>query len=155
MNSEVNYNYNVIMQGINFNQRPTSIARWATPNMVNSCSVGSISARSLWFPQPHLLGVCCSSSVPSRAFCPVFSSRVKHNANLQEVTSLNSSPYRQPHLVSSTTVVYGYSGRSVHAPFNELGWGHLRTNLGFGVFWFIPPVGAYLRTTSCIGKIFP
>ena len=26
----LNYNYNVIMQGINFNQRPTSIARWVS-----------------------------------------------------------------------------------------------------------------------------
>ena len=36
------------------------------------------------------------------------------------------------------------------------GWGHLRVNPGFGVFWFIPLLldVAYLQPTSFIGRIF-
>ena len=56
------------MQGINFNQRPTSNAGRiprATLFRGDSRSVGSMSASSLWFFQT-VPGVCCSTSVPSR-----------------------------------------------------------------------------------------
>ena len=43
-----------------------------------------------------------------------------------------------------------------HSMGSEQGWGHLRANLGLGVFWFIPPllVVAYLPPTSFIERIF-
>ena len=106
----------------------------------------------LWLLQPDVLGVFCLSSV--------LSSGVNHNATARGW--LLSSPS----LAGSQTWVYSTTrGRKLsfggqpllpHSMGREQGWDHLRANLGFGVFWFIPSllVIAYLPPTSFIGRIF-
>ena len=89
----------------------------------------------------------------------MLSSWIKHNA------------FRRGHLLLSPSLVGSQSWMTVpsvvegcirgqpllpHSICREQAWGHLRANLGFGVFWFIPPllVSTYLTSTSFIGRIF-
>ena len=64
---------NVIMKGINFNQRPTPVAR-GSPRATCENSTERMWGLvvtvvcTLWFLRLMLLGVCWKSSVPSRAF---------------------------------------------------------------------------------------
>ena len=108
------------MHSNQINQRPTSSAR-----VVPQCHTRpGVEGHDSLFPTGFsasfarsLLFYLC----PLQSLCHAFSSRVKHNAHLQGVTSLISTPYRQPHPMSSTTVVQGYSGSSVHTLFKGLG----------------------------------
>ena len=129
---------NVIMQGINFNQRPTSIARRiprATLIRGDTRSVGSIRAGSLWFLQHSVLGVCCSVSVLRS---PLELSIMPSSG----VTSPISVPCRQLYL---GVQYYQWSKVKIRGQptyhiqwIGSQGWGHLRANPRFEVFWFIP-----------------
>ena len=106
----------------------------------------------------------CSESVvflcPLQSLCHAISSGVNHNTTARRQFLSSSSLAGSQTWVSSTTrgrrLTFGdslcYSIQWVESQ----GWGHLRANLGFGVFWFIPPllVVAYLPPTSFIGRIF-
>ena len=107
-----------------------------------------------------VLGVCCLSSVLSRAF--VMSSPLE----LIITPLLGGWLPPSPSLVGSQTwvasttrgrrLIFGGHPQLLHSMGSEQGWDHLRANLGFGVFWFIPSllVLAYLLPTSFIERIF-
>ena len=65
---------NVIMKRINFNQRPTPVARGSSRATCENSTkrmwwlVVTVVCTLLWFLRLMLLGVCCDASVPSRAF---------------------------------------------------------------------------------------
>ena len=153
------------MKRINFNQRPTPVARGSSRDTCDN------STERMWelvltesvpsgFSDLIVLGVCCNAYVPSRAF-------VKRSPlelvimpllgwQLLPSSSLAGSQTR----VSSTTrgrrLTFERHPLLLHSMGIEQGWDHLRANPGFGVFWFIPLllVVAYLPPTSFIGRIF-
>ena len=108
-------------------------------------------------------GLMCSESVvflcPFKNLCPALSSGVNYKA-----TARGSFSHLRPLLAARPgcpmpPVVEGWHLGTVsllHSMRRLQGWGHLRANLGFGVFWFISPllVTAYLPPTSFIGRIF-
>ena len=64
---------NVIMKRINFNQRPTPLARGSSRATCENSTkhmwwLVVTAVCTLWFLHLMLLGVCCDTSVPSRAF---------------------------------------------------------------------------------------
>ena len=68
--------------------------------------------------------------------------------------------FRQPDLVSSTTVVTGWHSGAVALLYSKgsaQGWGHLRASFGvWGILVHLSPPGwASLQPTSFIGRIFP
>ena len=143
-----NYNYNVIMHGINFIQRPTSKAgrvfqSYTWPWWIHVWGE-HLSLFLLVSPALMVPGVCCSPSVPSRVFV------------LHSLLELSIMPSTEEWLFSSPTLAgiqtwassttcgrrLTFEGQPLlpHSLGREKGWGHLRGNPGFGVFWFIPPL---------------
>ena len=76
---------NVIKKRINFNQRPTPVARGSSRATCENSTkrmwrlVSTVSVPS-GFSDLILLGVCCQSSVLFRANCHALFSGIKHNA---------------------------------------------------------------------------
>ena len=146
---------NVIMKGINFNQRPTPVAR-GSPRATCENSTERMwelvvtAVCTLWFLRLMLLGVCWKSNVPSRAFFLRSPLELIIMPRARMAAPPISVPCRQPDLrVSSTThdrndhgrrFTFGGRPHLPHSMGSEQGWGHLRANPGFGVFWFIPPL---------------
>ena len=93
---------------------------------------------TLWFLRLMLLGVCCDASVPSRAFV------LRSPLELIIMPLQGWQHIPSPSLagsqtwVSSTTrgrrLAFGGQPHLPHSMGREQGWGHLRANLGFGVF---------------------
>ena len=142
------------MKGINFNQRPTPVAR-GSPRATCENSTERMwelvvtVVCTLWFLRLMLLGVCWISSVPSRAFVLRSPLELIIMPRARMAALPISVPCRQPDLrVSSTTpdlsitVEGSFGGQPLipHSMGIEQGWGHLRATPGFGVFWFIPPL---------------
>ena len=140
---------NVIMKRINFIQRPTPVARGPPePHAkipLNACG-------DWWWLQSVPSGFsawCCSesvgnSSVPSRAFV------LRSPLELIIMPLLGWQHLPSPSLAGSQTwassttrgrrLTFGGQPHLPHSMGSEQGWGHLRANPGFGVFWFIPPL---------------
>ena len=151
------------MQGINFNHWANLQGREGLPephsNVVNSRSVGSISADSLWFLQLlcawSLLFYLCSFL----RLCPSFSSRIKHNAFSRGWLLPSPSLAGSQTWVSSTTLGRRLTfGESLYYPIQ---WVESKDGPpeSYSGVWDIlvhlsPPVQAYLWTTSFIGRIF-
>ena len=137
------------MKRINFNQRPIPEARgYSRATCENSTKrmwrlVVTVSVPS-GFSDLILLGVCCDASVSSRVFV------MRSPLELIIMPLLGWQLLPSPSLtgshtwVSSTTrgrrLTFGEQPLLPHSMGREQGWGHLRANLGFGVFWFIPPL---------------
>ena len=134
------------MKKINFNQRPTPVARGSSRATCEN------STKRMWwlvvtvslpsgFSDLMLLGVCCDASVLSRAFVLLSHLELIIMPLLGAVFSI-SVPYRQPDLGVQyhpwSKVVIRRQPLLPHSMGREQGWGHLRANSGFGVFWFIP-----------------
>ena len=91
---------------------------------------------TLWFLRPDLLGVCCQSSVLSRAFV------LRSPLELIIIPLPGWQHIPSPSLagsqtwVSSTTrgrrLTFGGQSLLPHSMGREQGWGHLRANPGFG-----------------------
>ena len=96
---------------------------------------------------------------PSQSLCHALSSGIKHNVFCRsDFSHLRSLSVAGPGCPVSLVVEGSIRGLSPY-PIQWVepqGWGHLRANLGFGVFWFIPPIPVvvYLPPTSFIGRIF-
>ena len=136
------------MKRINFNQRPTPVARGSSRATCENSTkrmwwlVVTVSVPS-GFSDLMLLGVCCDTSVPSRAFVMCSPLKLIIMPLLGGSTSI-SVPCRQPDL---GVQYHPWSKVSIrgqpllpHSMGREKGWGHLRATPGFGVFWFIPPL---------------
>ena len=136
------------MQGINFNQRSTSKTEripqshtwpwwihvvWWASRLVPS-----------GFSSPYVPGVCCSTFYTFFSLCLALSSRIKHNAFSREQLLPYPSLAGNHTWVSRTTrgrrLIFGGQPLLLHSMGRDQGWGHLRANLGFGVFWFILPL---------------
>ena len=153
------------MKRINFNQRPTPAAR------VTSRATYENSTKHMWelmvtvsvpsgFSVLIVLGVCCNSSVTSRAFV------MRSPLELIIMPLLRWQLLSSPSLAVSQTWASNttrglrmkFEGQPLlpHSVGREQGWDHLRVNVRFGVFWFIlPSLQAYLWKASFIGRIFP
>ena len=126
--------------------RPQSREDFPEPhlNVVNSRSVESITATPLWFLHLYyawsLLFCLCSFL----SLCPALSSRIKHNAFSRGWLLPSPSLACSQTWMSSTTrglrLTFGGQPQLLHSMGREQGWGHLRANPEFGVFWFIPPL---------------
>ena len=154
---DINYNYNVIMQGINFNQRPTSKTRripqshtwlwwihvvWWASKLVPSS-----------FSSPFVSGVCCSASVPSRVsfLHSLLELSIMPSAE-GSFSHLHPLPVVRPGCPIQTVVEGWHLGDSLYYPIEwveskdgatwELVWG-----LGYSGS-SLPPVQAYLWATS-------
>ena len=103
----------------------------------------------LWSVPSGFSTWCCSesvvsTSVPSRAFV------LRSPLELIIMTLPGWQHFPSSSLagsqtwVSSTTrgrrLIFGGQSHLPHSMGREQGWGHLRANPGFGVFWFIPPL---------------
>ena len=127
---------------------------------MNSRSVGSITAVSLWLLQPYCARSLFFCLCPFLSLCPALSSRIKHNAFSRGWLLPSPSLAGSQTWVSSTTrgrrLTFRGQPLLPHSMGSKQGWGHLKANPEFGVFWFIPPllVVAYLPPTSFIGSIF-
>ena len=81
---------------------------------------------------------------PLQSLCHALSSGVNHNATAKRQHFPSPSLAGSQTWVSSTTrgqrLTFGGQPLLPHSMGREQGWGHLRANLGFGVFWFIPPL---------------
>ena len=122
--------------------------------------IGGDCVCTLWFLRLIFLGVCWNASVPSRAFV------LRSPLELIIMPLLGWQHLPSPSLagsqtwVSSTTrgrrLTFGGQPLLPHSMGRERGWGYLGANLGFGVFWFIPPllVVTNLPPISFIGRIF-
>ena len=115
--------------------------------------IGDDCVCTLWFLRPE----CSESTVPSRVFVLL--------SPLELIIILGAAPLifvpcQQPGLgvqYQPWSIVDIRGTASLpHSMSIEQRWGHLRANLGFGVFWFISPllVVAYLPPTSFILRIF-
>ena len=143
-----NSNSNVIMKRINFIQRPTPAARGPRATRKNSTKrmwwlVVTVVC-TLWFLRLILLGVCWKFLCPLQSLCPALSSGVNHNATARMAALHIYFPCRQPDLGVQyhpwSKVDIRGQPHLPHSMGSEQGWGHLRANPGFGVFWFIPPL---------------
>ena len=101
--------------------------------------IGGDCVCTLWFLRPVLLGVCCKSSVLSRAFVlrSPLELIIMPLLGWQLLSSLTSSHIWCP-VPPWFRVVLGHP-LLPHSMGREQGWGHLRANPWFRVFWFIPP----------------
>ena len=140
---------NVIMKRINFNQRPTPVARGSSRATCENSTkrmwwlVVTVSVPS-GFSDLTLLGVCCNASVPSRAFVmrspleliimPLLGWQLLPSPSLAGSQTWESSTTR------SRRLTFREQPLLLHSIGREQGWGHLRATPGFGVFWFIPPL---------------
>ena len=108
-------------------------------------------------PQSDCARSLFRSSIPFRAF--VMYSPLELIITAMKATSPISIPYRQPDLGVQyqlwSKVIQGIASLP-HQWVGSQGLGHLRANLGFGIFWLIPPllVVAYPRPTFFIGRIY-
>ena len=136
------------MKRINFNQRPTPVARRSSRATCENSTkrmwwlVVTVSVPS-GFSDLMLLGVCCDISVPSRAFAMLSSLELIIMPLLGGSTShLRPLPAARPGCPVPPVVEGSFGGRPLlpHSMGREQGWGHLRATLGFGVFWFISPL---------------
>ena len=105
--------------------------------------IGGDCVCTLWFLCLMLLGVCWNASVPSRAFVlrspleliitPLLGGSTSHLCPL---------PAARPGCPVPSVVEGSFGGRPLllHSMGREQEWGHLRATLGFGIFWFIPPL---------------
>ena len=137
------------MKRINFNQRPTPVAR------VSSRAIYEDSTKHMWelvvtvsvpsgFSVLIVLGVCCNCSVPSRAFVmcspleliimPLLRWQLLPSPSLAGSQTWASNTTRGRRLTFEGQPLLPHSVR------REQGWGHLKANLRFGEFWFIPPL---------------
>ena len=106
--------------------------------------IGGDCVCTLWFLRMMLLGVCCDTSVPSRAFV------LRSPLELIIMPLLGWQLLPSPYLAGSQTWVsnttrgrrltFGGQPLLPHSMGREQGWGHLRATPGFGVFRFIPPL---------------
>ena len=136
------------MRRINFNQRPTTVARGSSrATYDNSIKrmwelVSTVSAPS------GFSDLICSESVvnPLSSSEPLScaSSGVSHNATARIAASPISVSCRQPDLGVQyhpwSKVDIRGTASTTHSMGREQGWDHLSANPGFGVFWFIPPL---------------
>ena len=126
----------------------------------NSFSVVSMSACSLWFLQLLYAWSLLFCLFPFLSLCHALSSRIKHNAFSRGWLFPSPSLAGSQTWASSTThgrrLTFGRQPLLTHSMGREKGLGHLRANLGFGIFWFISSilVVAYLPPTSFIERIF-
>ena len=100
----------------------------------------------------------CYVFSPSQSCCHALSSGTEHNAFCRGYFShLRLLPIARPENPVPLVVKSWHSGDSRLTLFmgKTAKGGHLGANLGFGVFWFIPPGWAYLHSTSRIGRISP
>ena len=154
---------NVIIQGINFNQRPTSKTRrilqshiwawwihvvWWTSRLVPSD-----------FSSPYVSGVCCSASVPSRVSVlrsPLELSKMPSAEN--SFSHLRPLPTARPGCRLSLVVEGLHSGKSLYYPIQWVEskdgatWELIR-GLGYSGSSLLLVV-AYLPPTSFIERIF-
>ena len=137
------------MKGINFNQRPTPIARGSSRAPCENSTkrmwglVLTVSVPSS-FSVLMLLGVCCDCLCPSRGFVLRSPLELIIMPTARMAALPTSVSCRQPDLSVqyhpwSKVDIRGQPHLS-HSMGREQGWGHLRATTGFGVFWFIPPL---------------
>ena len=137
------------MKRINFNQRPTPIARGSSRATCKNSTkrmwwlVMTVSVPS-GFSDLMLLGVCCDTSVPSRAFVMRSLLELIITPLLGGSTShLRPLPTSRPGCPVPPVVEGWHSRESLYYPIQ---WveskdeGRPRATPGFGVFWFIPPL---------------
>ena len=143
------------MKRINFIQRPTPVAR-GSPRATCENSTERMWGLvvtvvcTLWFLRLIMLGVCWKSSVPSRAFVLRSPLELIIIPRARMAAHPISVPCRQPDLGCPVPPIwsndhgrrFAFGGQPLlpHSMGKEQGWGHLRANPGFGVFWFIPPL---------------
>ena len=152
------------MKGINFNQKPTPVARESsratcensTERMWRLVVTVSVSSGFSSLMRSESVIFLC----PLQSLFHVLSSGVNHNATARRRHFPSPSLAGNQTWVSSTTrglrLAFGGQPLLPHPMSREQGWGHLRANPVFGVLWFIPPllVVAYLPPASFIRRIF-
>ena len=143
------FNSIVIMRRINFNKRPTPVARDPPePHAkipLNACSDW---CRLCLFPLVSPTWLCSESVVMPlslQSLCHALSSGVSHNATARMAASSTSVHFWQPDLAFQYhpwPKVEILRGQPLlpHSMDRAQGWGHLRATPEFGVFWFIPPL---------------
>ena len=97
---------------------------------------------SLLFLQPLYARSLLFCLCPFLSLCHVLSSRIKHNA-FSRGWLLSSPSLACSHIWASSTIrgrrlTFWGQPLLLHSMGREQGWGHLRANLRFRVFWFIP-----------------
>ena len=129
-------------------------------SVVNSRSVVSLTVSSLWFLQLYVPGVGCSASVPSRVFVMRSPLRLRVMPSAEgSFSHLRSLPTARPECPVPPVVESWHSEDSLYYPIQWVenkGWDNLRANLGFRVFWFIPPFCPSLSLDSLLYRVdFP
>ena len=136
------------MKRINFNKRPTPVARRSSRA---TCETSTNACGDWWwlclYPLVSLPDVARSlleCLCPLQSLCLALSSGVNHNASARMATPPISVPCRQPDL---GVQYHPWSKVDIrgqpllpHSMGREQGWGYLRSTPRFGVFWFIPPL---------------
>ena len=113
-----------------------------------------------WFLQLNCAWSLLSFLFSLQSLCYALSSGVNYNATARGLLLPSPSLAGSQTWVFSTTrgrmLTFGGQPLLPHSMGREQGCGHLRTNPGFGVFWFIPLflVVAYLPPISFIERIF-
>ena len=107
-----------------------------------------------------VLGVCCLSSVLSRAFVMRSPLELIITQLLgDDFSHLRPLPTARPGCPVPPVVEGWHLGQPLlpHSTGRDQEWDHLRANQGFGVFWFIPPllVVVYFPPISFIWRISP
>ena len=136
------------MKRINFNQRPTPVARGSSRA---TCKISLNACGDWWWlclyplvSPTWLYSESVAFLCPLRSHYHAISSGVNHNATAREQLLPSPSLAGSQTWVSSTTrgqrLTFGGQPLLPHSMCRAQGWGHLRANLGFGVFWFIPPL---------------
>ena len=112
--------------------------------VVNSRSVVSMSACPSGFSSPYDAWSLLFCLCPFLSLCPALSSKIKHNAFSRLQLLPSPSLAGSQTWVSSTTrgrrLAFRGQPQLPHSMGKEQEWSHLRATLGFGVFWFIPPL---------------
>ena len=145
LNKTIESNQMLLWKELNY-QRPTLVA-WRssrdTCKCYFACEIGGGCVCTHGISDLMVLGVCCEFLCPLQSLCHALSSGVNHNATARMAASPISVPCRQPNLGAQYHRGLGLFERWPLYPIQWVepqGWGHLRVNLGFGVFWFIPPL---------------
>ena len=108
---------------------------------------------TLWFLRPDIARSLLFYLCPLQSLCHALSSARRQHFPSPSLAGSQT-------WVSSTTrgrrLTFGGQPLLPHSMGREQGWGHMRANPGFGVFWFIPPLlSKPIFGQPPLGKIFP